>query len=119
MYPKAILAVVVSAIGALVVALGTGVTDFGDIDGKTWLVAALAMLGSGGMVWFTQNGPAAPTIKAIVAFLSAGIGSLVVALDDDVLTRAEQLTAFAAAVVATGFVYQVSGPKDPPDGGAI
>ena len=119
MYPKAILAVVVAAVGALVVALGTGVTDFDDIDGKTWLVAALAVLGSGGMVWFTQNGPAAPTIKAIVAFLSAGIASLVVALDDDVLTRAEQLTAFAAAVVATGFVYQLAGPKDPPDGGAI
>ena len=119
MYPKAVAAVIVAALGALVVALGTGNTDFGDIDAQTWLIAAGTVLGSGGMVWFTQNGPAAPAIKAVVAFLSAGIGSLVIALDDDVLTRAEQLTALAAAIVATGFVYQLSGPKDPPNGGAI
>jgi hypothetical protein len=118
-YPKALLAVLVSAIGALVVALGTGNTDFGDIDTQTWLIAAGVVLGSGGMVWLTENGPAAPVIKAVVAFLSAGIGSLVIGLDDDVLTRAEQLTALAAAIVATGFVYQLSGPKDPPNGGAI
>jgi len=99
---------VVSALGALAVALGTGATDFEDIDTKTWLITALAVLGSGGMVWLTENGPAAPAIKAVMAFLSAGVGSLVLALDDDVLTRAEQLTALAAAVVATGFVYQAT-----------
>lgn len=107
-YAKALLAVVVSAVGALVVALGTGNTDFGDISTQSWLIAAGTVLGSGGLVWLTENGPAAPAIKAVVAFLSAGIGSLVMALDDDVLTRAEQLTAFAAAVVATGFVYQIA-----------
>ena len=118
-YPKALLAVVVSALGALVVALGTGVTDFGDIDTQTWLIAAGTVLGSGGLVWFTQNGPAAPAVKAVVSFLTAGFASLAIALDDDVLTRAEQLTALAAAVVATGFVYQVAGKNDPPNGGAI
>jgi len=118
-YPKALLAVVVSALGALVVALGTGATDFGDIDLQTWLIAAGTVLGSGGFVWFTENGPAAPAIKAVVAFLTAGIGSLVIALDDDVLTRAEQLTALVAAITATGFVYQLKGPNDKPDGGAI
>ena len=107
-YIKAILAVVVSAIGALVVALGTGNTDFGDISAKSWLIAALAVLGSGGLVWLTENGPAAPAIKAIMAFLTAGISSLVLALDDDVITRAEYLTAAAAAIVATGFVYQAA-----------
>jgi hypothetical protein len=107
-YIKALLAVVVSILGAAAVALGTGATDFGDIDTKSWLVAALAVLGSGGLVWLTENGPAAPAIKAVMAFLSAGISSLVIALDDDVLTRAEQLTAFAAAIVATGFVYQAT-----------
>jgi hypothetical protein len=106
-YLKALVAVVVSALGALVVALGTGATDFGDISTQQWLIAALAVLGSGGIVWFTENGPAAPYIKAAMAFLSAGIASLVVALDDDVLTQAEKLTALSAAVVATGFVYQV------------
>lgn len=119
MFPKAFAAVVVSALGALAVALGTGATDFGDIDAKNWLIAAIAVLGSGGMVWFTENGPAAPAVKAIVGFLTAGFGSLVIALDDDVLTRAEQVTALAAAVLATGFVYQLSGKADKPDGGAI
>ena len=113
-YIKAIAAIVVSALGALAVALGTGNTDFGDIDGKSWLIAALAVLGSGGVVWLTENGPAAPAIKAVMAFLSAGIGSLVLALDDDVLTRAEQVTALAAAVLATGIVYQVSNGSEPP-----
>ena len=118
-YPKALAAIVVSAVGALVVALGTGATDFDDISTQQWLIAAGVVLGSGGMVWLTENGPAAPAIKAVVAFLSAGIASLVIGLDDDILTRAEQLTAFAAAVVATGFVYQLSGKSDKPDGGAI
>lgn len=107
LYLKALTAVVVSAIGALTVALGTGATDFGDISTQNWLVAAGVVFGSGGMVWLTENGPAAPAIKAVMAFLSAGIASLVIALDDDVLTRAEQLTALGAAIVATGFVYQI------------
>lgn len=118
-YLKAFAAIVVAAIGAVVVALGTGATDLEDISTKSWLIAALTVLGSGGMVWLTQNGPAAPAIKAVMAFFSAGIGSLVIALDDDVLTRAEQLTAFAAAIVATGFVYQLPNEGDPPDGGAV
>lgn len=119
MYPKAFLAVLMSALGALVVALGTGNTDFGDISTTSWLIAVLSILGSGGFVWLAENGPAAPVIKAILAFLTAGIGSVVIALDDNVLTRAEQLTAFAAAVAATGLVYQFAGPKDKANGGAI
>ena len=107
-YLKAFLAIVVSAAGALVVALGTGNTDVGDLDAKTWLIAALAVLGSGGVVWLTQNGPWHTYIKTVMAFLSAGIGSLVVALDDDRITQAEWLTAFSAAVVATGFVFQAT-----------
>lgn len=110
-YLKALAAIVVSALGALTVALGSGVTDFGDIDTKSWIVAALAVLGSGGMVWLTENGPAAPAIKALMAFLTAGLSSVVLALDDDILTRGEQLTALAAAIVATGFVYQASNTK--------
>ena len=105
-YAKAILATAVAALGALAVALGTGATDFTDISTKSWLIAALAVLGSGGIVWLTENGPAAPYVKAVMAFLSAGIGSLVLALDDDVISRAEQLTAVAAAIIATGLVYQ-------------
>lgn len=107
-YAKAFLAVAVSAIGAVVVALGTGNTDVGDISAKNWLIAVLAVLGSGGLVWLTENGPAAPYIKAVMAFLSAGIGSLVLALDDDIISQGEYLTAISAAIIATGFVYQVS-----------
>lgn len=106
-YVKALAAVVVSALGALTVALGTGVTDFEDISTQQWLVAAGAVLGSGGLVWLTENGPAAPAIKAVMGFLSAGVASLVIALEDDVLSRAEQLTALSAAIVASGFVYQL------------
>lgn len=106
MYLKAILAVLVSAAGALVVALGTGNTDIGDLDASSWLIAALTVLGSGGLVYLSENGPAAPAIKAVMAFLSAGIGSAVLALDDNHITQAEWLTAISAAVVATGLVYQ-------------
>lgn len=114
---KAVLAIAVSAGGALVVALGTGNTDFEDISTQSWLIAAITVLGSGGFVYFMENGPAAPTIKAIIAFFTVGLGSLVVALDDDVLTRAEQLTAFIAAVAATGLVYQAKDETLPPNGG--
>jgi FtsH-binding integral membrane protein len=112
-YAKAVLAIVVSAAGALVVALGTGNTDIGDIDNQSWLVALLAVLGSGGLVWLAQNGPWAPYIKTVMAFLTAGVSALVLALDDNVITQAEWLTAFSAAVVATGLVFQAT--NDPPD----
>lgn len=108
LYLKAIVATIVAAAGALAVGLGTGNGEtLGDLSTKSWLLAVAAVLASGGIVWLCENGPAAPAIKAIVAFLSAGIASLVTALDDNVVTQAEWLVAFAAAVAATGFVYQV------------
>lgn len=113
-YAKSIGATVVAVIGALVVALGTGATDFADISTQNWLVAGGAVLGSSALVWWTENGPYAPTIKAIFGFLGGGIASLVVALDDDVLTRAEQLTALGAAIVASGVVFQLKNKPDTP-----
>lgn len=110
------MATVVAAAGALVVALGTGATDLRDLDTRTWLIAVLAVLASGGVVWFTENGPAAPIIKSIMSLLTAGVGSLVLALDDNVISQAEWLTAFSAAAIATGLVYQVSNDEPgPPD----
>lgn len=105
---KAFVAIVISVAGALVTALGTGTTSIGDLSAKSWLLAAVAVLGSGGVVWYVENvqGYAGGVIKAGVGFLSAGIASLVVALDDNVITQAEWLTAFSVAVVATGLVYQ-------------
>jgi hypothetical protein len=106
-YVKAFAAIVVSAIGALTVALGTGATDFEDISTQGWLIAGGAVLASGGLVWFTENGPAAPIIKAIMGGLTAAVASATIALDDDVFTRAEQLTAVGAFVVGLGIVYQL------------
>ena len=110
---KAILTLAVAIAAALVTALGTGNTDFGDIDTKSWLVAALAVLGSGGLVAFVQNTRAAPVIKTIIAGLTAGIGSLILALDDSHITQAEWLTAFTFAALATGLVYQTPDPAAP------
>ena len=105
---KAVVATVVAAAGALAVALGTGnAQGIGDLSTRDWLLTLGAILGSGGIVWFTENGSAAPAIKAVVAFLSAGIASLIVALDDNLITQAEWLVAFVTAVTATGLVYQV------------
>lgn len=112
---KALVTVLVSAAGALVTALGVG-SDQGisDLDWQHWLTAILAVLGSGGVVWFVQNGPWHEYIKAVVAFLSAGIASLVTALNPDPdtgvvhITQSEWLVAFIAAVTATGLVFQVA-----------
>jgi len=107
-YLKAILAVLVAAGGALVTALGTGTTSFSNISTQSWLIAAGTVLGSGGLVWLTQNGPWHQYVKTVMAFLSAGVGSLVIALNDGVITQAEWITAASAAVVATGLVYQAA-----------
>lgn len=109
-YAKALLAIVVSAVGALVVALGPGNNHIGDLSTRSWLIAIGTVLGGGGLVWFAENvsGAAGGIIKTVLAFLSAGISSLVVALDDNVISQTEMLTAFSVAVVATGLVYQVA-----------
>lgn len=108
-YLKAFASIIVSAAGALVVALGTGTDQtIGNLDTAHWLIAIGSILGSGGVVYFAENGPAAPAIKAVVAFLSAGIASLVVALNDGHISQSEYLVAFIAAVTATGFVYQLT-----------
>jgi Na+/melibiose symporter-like transporter len=105
---KALIAVVVSAVGALVTALGTSPQQsFSTLSTTQWLVAVGSVLGSGGVVWFVENGPAHAYIKTVVAFLSAGIASIVVALGDGIISQAEWLTAFGAAVVATGLVFQI------------
>lgn len=115
---KAITALLVSLAGALVVALAGFGSDasIGDLDAKTWLIAAATILASGGITWWVENvkGVAGTAIKTVVAFLSAGIASLVVALDDRVITQAEWLVAFSAAALATGLVYQAKGPAPTP-----
>jgi uncharacterized membrane protein len=111
---KAIISTLVALAGALVVALGTGNGgSISDLSTKTWLLAIVSVLGSGGIVWWCQNGPWHPYIKSVVSFLSAGIASLVTALDDNVITQAEWLVAFVAAVTALGLVFQATNARDP------
>lgn len=105
-YAKAIITLVVAVVGALVTALGPGNESLGDLSTQTWLVALGTVLGSSGLVWFCENGPWHQYIKTVVAFLSAGVPSLVAALDDGVITQGELLAAFSVAVVATGLVFQ-------------
>jgi hypothetical protein len=107
-FVKALLATLAATVGALVVALGPGSNSLGQLDTKTWLVAILTILGSGGLVAWVENVPSvAPIAKAVVGFLSAGIASLVVALNDGVITQSEWLVAFGAAVAAAAAVYQI------------
>jgi hypothetical protein len=115
-YAKAIIAIVVAAAGALVTALGTSPQQsLGALDTKTWLVAIIAILGSGGFTWLAENiqGVAGGIIKSVVAFLTAGVGSLVVALNDGVISQAEWITAFSAAAVALAAVYQIANRSTP------
>ncbi len=109
-YGKALIAVVVTAIGAFSTALGPGDRNIGDLSGTDWIQIILAVLASGGLVWFVENvaGLAGGIIKAAIAFLTAGFTSLLVGLQDDVLTQSEILVALGAAIIATGFVYQIS-----------
>jgi hypothetical protein len=108
-YMKAIAALVVAIIAALVTALGTGATDFGDVDTQTWLIALGTVLASGALVWFAENvpGTAGGIIKAFLGAATAAVSSLVVALDDHALTRIEQLTALSAFIVGLTAVYQL------------
>jgi len=62
-------------------------------------------------VWLVENTTAAPVAKAVLAILTAGIASLVVALDDGIVSQTEFLTAASVAIIASGFVYQA--PKEP------
>jgi hypothetical protein len=116
-YVKAIAALVVSIIAALVTALGTGTTDFGDIDTQTWLIALGVVLAGPALVWWVENipGVAGGIVKAVVAGASATVAVLVPALDDFALSRVEQLTALSAFIVAFSAVYELRNtPPSPP-----
>src|SRR5262245_28644432 len=109
-YAKAIVTVVVTAVVAFSTALGPGDRSLDDLSGRDWVQIVLAVLASGGLVWFVENVPgvAGGIIKAAIAALTAGFTSLLVALQDDVITQSEWLTALGAAIVASGFVYQIA-----------
>jgi hypothetical protein len=118
-YLKAIAALVVAVIAALITALGTGTTDFGDLDAQTWLIALATVLASGALVWWTENiqGIAGGIIKAVVGALGAAIAALIPALDDKVISNVEWLTALSAFVVGLAAVYQI--PNAIPEEAAV
>lgn len=108
-YMKALAALVVAIIAALVTALGTGATDFGDIDTQTWLIALGVVLAGPAAVWWVENVPgvAGGIIKAFIGASAAAVAALVPALDDHILSRVEQLTALSAFIVGLSAVYQL------------
>ncbi len=99
---KALVAALIAAGAALVPALDDSV-----ISAQEGITTALAVLGSAGVVWYVANGPGARYAKSVVGGLGAGLGSLLVALDDDVITTQEWTTAGVAALVGLGVVTVV------------
>jgi peptidoglycan/LPS O-acetylase OafA/YrhL len=104
MYAKAFVTALVAAIASIISILGPG-EGLGDVTAVGWITTALAVLGSAGVVWYVENGPAAKYSKAVVAMATAGLASLVVALDDNVVSTGEWLVAVVAALVASGLVF--------------
>jgi hypothetical protein len=109
---KAVAALGMATLGALITALGVGDNTLGDLDAKTWLVTIGTILGSGALVYVVENvvGVAGGVAKALQAFGTTGIASLVVALDDGHISQGEWLTAASVAIAASGIVYQLPGP---------
>ena len=108
-YIKAIIALAMAVLSALVTALGTGNTAFEDIDLQTWLIALGTVLASGALVYLVENieGVAGGIIKAVIGAFGAAIAALVTSLDDHVLSTVEQVTAISAFVGALALVYQI------------
>lgn len=102
---KAIMAIIIAGLGALITALSTGGGTFSSVDTKHWLVALGTVLGSGIFVGIIENNPHL-WIKAVMAGLTGGIGSLVIALNDNHITQIEWVTAFSVAATALLAVYQ-------------
>lgn len=109
---KAAVALVMAILAALTTAL-TGYTNIGDIDTRTWLIALGTVLASGALTGFVTNvlGVGGGIIKAVVGAFGAAIASLVVALDDQVLTQVEIVTAIAAFVAGLSLVYEIPDPE--------
>lgn len=105
---KAVMATLVAIGGALVTALGTGGGTFSTVDGRHWVLALIAVLGSGAITWWTENGPWHPYIKAVVAFLTAGFGAAAIALNDNHISQAEWVTIAMAAIIALAAVFQTA-----------
>lgn len=109
---KGLIALLVAVSAAVATAI-TGKTDIGDVDTRTWLIALGVVLASGALTAFVTNvlGVAGGIIKAVVGAFGAAVASLVTALDDQVLTQVEIVTAVSAFVVGLSLVYEIPDPE--------
>ena len=106
MYAKAVVALVLSVITAVVAAVGNG--DLGDLDTNGWVKVALVVLGGTAATWFAENGAGAPVIKAVLGAATAALAAWSVAYENDgVITQGEWLTVVAAGLGALTLVYQI------------
>jgi sulfur carrier protein ThiS len=106
-YLKALVAAAVAGGGTIATALADD-----DISNGEWIAVVLAVLGSGGVVWYVTNGPGGEYAKALVGSLTIALGSLATAIEDDVVSSQEWVTAIVAglgALIAVGVV-----PNKPP-----
>lgn len=119
-YAKTFFALLIAAAGALITALGPGDMNLGDLSTKSWIEAAIAVVGSAAAVHLIDNitGIAGSIAKAVAAALTAGLGALLLAMADESaaganITQSEWLGVFVTAVLATGFVYQTTETNSP------
>lgn len=105
-YLKAIAGGLVALAASLYTAL-----DDDTITAQEWIVGIVAVLGSAGVVWYVANGPGSRYAKAVVGSLSAGLTTLAVALDDNVITQQEWVSALIAAGGALGLVAAAPKPN--------
>lgn len=119
-YAKTTVALLIAAAGALVTALGPGDMSLGDLSTKSWIEAALAVIGSAAAVHLVDNfaGVAGSIAKAVAAAATAGLGALLLAMADESaaganITQSEWLGVFITAALATGFVYQTTETNSP------
>lgn len=112
-YTKCIVAALIAFGGSITTALQDGV-----ITPVEWVAAAITLVVAGGATFAVPNVPESVRIygKAIVAGLTAGLGSLGTALTDGNITSAEIITIVTALVVGSGLVGIApnAGQSDPP-----
>lgn len=106
-YIKALLAIAVSAGGAIVTALdGDNAITIAEALG-----VAIFVLGSGGVTWLVSKSAGG---KAVAAALSAALTSLAAALvTDSYVTTQEWVTAVVAGLSSLALVYQIPNTEPP------
>ena len=104
------------ALAIILVTTVTGLFNALNDDAVTTievLIIVGAVLGSGGVVWYAQNGPYARYVKAVVGALAAFITAVVTGLDDGLISHQEWTAVLLAVIAGAGFVYLAPPPPPP------